>query len=255
MKCLWTLQLLNLFILFKTSSADQHTFGGLEGGDKLFNKKVIDDTNTVPKNYTIIFKYFGKKLPMLSQVIIDVSANSTGKLEVTNELQNIEATIFVHNALNVTATITIYSYGVAFLPILKQWPYEKDDYATKSVTIIYKKNATVSDVPRSFSRNAIGSRQSGDGLIYFESRNITNISRFPSKAFEYSGDDFITCVGFSFNSPTAMAMVNTTFISDSEFSMVVYDMNVEHFVANMSIYGFKKGYKPNDYFNLIGDGK
>lgn len=36
-----------------------------------------------------------------------------------------------------------------------------------------------------------------------------------------------------------MVLVNTTFIGEKEFVAVVYDMNTEHFVANISVYGMK----------------
>lgn len=49
-----------------------------------------------------------------------------------------------------------------------------------------------------------------------------------------------------------MALVNSTFISEKEFSSVVYDMNTDHFVANMSIYGYRQGYTPGTYVNLLG---
>lgn len=50
-----------------------------------------------------------------------------------------------------------------------------------------------------------------------------------------------------------MAIVNTTFISEKEFSSVVYDMNTDHFVANMSIYGYRHGYTPASYVNILGE--
>lgn len=40
-----------------------------------------------------------------------------------------------------------------------------------------------------------------------------------------------------------MALVNTTFIGEREFNSIVYDMNTEHFVANISVYGLKNAYK------------
>lgn len=197
-------------------------------------------------------------------------------MEVTNEMKNVDATVSIYNALNVTATISMYGYGSSLMPTLRRWPFTDKDYSVKSYTIVYIKSASEADPNKKFSRNSIGARQLGDQLIYFESRNVTNISRFPSRAFEYSGDDSITYVGFSFNvnivlclishtniaisqiftfqSPTAMALVNTTYISEKEFSTVAYDMNTEHFVANISIYGFKDGFKPTDYVNLIGEG-
>ncbi|KAG4066715.1 hypothetical protein HA402_007351 [Bradysia odoriphaga] len=119
---------------------------------------------------------------------------------------------------------------------MPQFNWLRNDYETKSMTFIYKKNAD-SSRKKPFAQNAVGRRREGDSLLHFESRNITNSSRFPSRAFEYSGSDFITYVGFSFNSPTAMAMINTSFIGEQEFNAVAYDMNTEHFVANMSVYG------------------
>lgn len=72
---------------------------------------------------------------------------------------------------------------------------------SKSFAMIYVKNATSSATRKQYSQNAIGSRQMGDELLYFESRNVTNGSRFPSRSFEYTGSDKtrITYVGFSFN--------------------------------------------------------
>ncbi len=40
-------------------------------------------------------------------------------------------------------------------------------------------------------------------------------------------------------SPTAMALINTTFVSEKEFNAIVYDMNTEHFIANISVYGIR----------------
>jgi len=88
-------------------------------------------------------------------------------------------------------------------------------------------------------------------LIYFESRNVTNASRFPSRAFEYSGNEYITYVGFSFNSPTAMVMVNTSHVGEQEFNAVAYDMNTEHFVANMTIYGIRSMFRPDKFEGII----
>lgn len=46
-------------------------------------------------------------------------------------------------------------------------------------------------------------------------------------------------------------MVNTTFINDKEFNAVVYDMNTEHFVANISIYGIKSIDRPEEFVGLL----
>lgn len=49
-----------------------------------------------------------------------------------------------------------------------------------------------------------------------------------------------------------MALVNTTFVSEKSFNVVAYDMNTEHFVANMSVYGFMYGTTPSNYVDLLG---
>ncbi len=36
-----------------------------------------------------------------------------------------------------------------------------------------------------------------------------------------------------------MAMINSSFVGEREFNAIAYDMNTEHFVANMSVYGIK----------------
>lgn len=48
-----------------------------------------------------------------------------------------------------------------------------------------------------------------------------------------------------------MALVNTTFISDKEFNAVVYDMNTEHFVANISVYGIRSAIRPGEFVGLL----
>lgn len=133
--------------------------------------------------------------------ILNSKVFSEGTVQVTNELKNIDATISIPNARNVTATITLSGFGMNLVPVLSGWPFNKEDKSPKSYTVVYVKNATSASArsEKTFASNAIGSRQPGDGLIYFESRNVTNVSRFPSRAFEYSGVDSITYVGFSFN--------------------------------------------------------
>lgn len=115
-------------------------------------------------------------------------------------MKNIEATISIPHAHNVTATISLRGFGMNLMPILQGWPFDKEDTSPKSYTVIYVKNATARPSEKTVASNSIGNRQPGDQLIYFESRNVTNVSRFPSRAFEYSGDEYsITYVGFAFN--------------------------------------------------------
>lgn len=109
-------------------------------------------------------------------------------------INNIDAKIHINDTLNVKATLTIYmlgkneSSGILFSEYLE---------VSRSLIFIYMKNA--SHTPKPFAQNSIGKRQMGDKLIHFQSRNVTNASRFPSTSFEYTGDVFITYVGFSFN--------------------------------------------------------
>lgn len=121
-------------------------------------------------------------------------------MDVSNETKKIEATISIPNARNVTATISLRGFVMILMPTLQRWPFDKEDTSAKSYTVVYVKNATSTPSNKTFASNSIGNRQPGDQLIYFESRNVTNVSRFPSRAFEYSGDEYaITYVGFAFN--------------------------------------------------------
>lgn len=101
---------------------------------------------------------------------------------------NYDATIHIKNATHVTANLTIYTFNL---------PYYLKGLSRYSVTYVHVKNTTAIQTPH--SQNSIGERRRGDELIYFNSRNVTNINRFPSKAFEYSGSEYLTYVRFSFN--------------------------------------------------------
>lgn len=102
---------------------------------------------------------------------------------------NYDATIHINNATNVTATLTIYTFNL---------PSYLRGLARHSITYVYVRNTT--SVSHPYAQTAIGKRRTGDKLIYFESRNVTNMNRFPSRVFEYSGsDDYLTHVRFSFN--------------------------------------------------------
>lgn len=48
-----------------------------------------------------------------------------------------------------------------------------------------------------------------------------------------------------------MVMINTTFVHEQDFNAVVYDINAEHFVANMSIYGIKSSSRPVAFLGVI----
>lgn len=49
-----------------------------------------------------------------------------------------------------------------------------------------------------------------------------------------------------------MVMVNTSFVGEQEFNAVVYDMNTEHFVANVSIYGIRSPFfRPFEFEGVV----
>ncbi|XP_037047722.1 uncharacterized protein LOC119082326 [Bradysia coprophila] len=234
----WILNcVIGLVYLFVFCDASKHKFGQhVEYGMyQSYQRTLINDINKAPKNYTIIYQYFGAKNKEVAYLEFDINVKSEGSVS-SSYGKKIEAKIHINNALNVTANIYIYTMGLSVMP---QFNFYREHYDTKSITFVHKKNAD-SSKKQLFAQNAIGRRRKGDSLLHFESRNITNSSRFPSRAFEYTGSDFITYVGFSFNSPTAMAMINTSYVGEQEFNAVAYDMNTEHFIANMSVYGIKE---------------
>lgn len=114
-------------------------------------------------------------------------------LHNTFPIRNFYAKIHINDTSKVKATLTIYKRGTySYVPSFGNLE------ATKSFTIVYARNASPKQKPH--ARSSIGKRQTGDKLIHFHSRNVTNSSRFPSSLFEYVGEDCcITYVGFSFN--------------------------------------------------------
>lgn len=48
-----------------------------------------------------------------------------------------------------------------------------------------------------------------------------------------------------------MVMINTSYVGEQEINVVVYDMNTEHFVANMSVYGIKSTLRPDGFLGII----
>lgn len=87
-----------------------------------------------------------------------------------------------------TCNLTIYTFDL---------PQYRTGLSRHSITYVHVKNTTSKEKP--YAQNSIGKRRPGDELVYYESRNVTNTSRFPSRVFEYSGSEYLTYVGFSFN--------------------------------------------------------
>lgn len=108
--------------------------------------------------------------------------------------QIFDAKVQIKNALNVVATLKIYGSGMMSLQSMGLRKLE----STKSLTFVYLKNSTQSTT-KEFAQNSIGKRRQGDELLHFESRLVRNNNRFPSRVFEYSGGEYITFIGFSFN--------------------------------------------------------
>ncbi|XP_037036361.1 uncharacterized protein LOC119074363 [Bradysia coprophila] len=238
---------ISLVNLIEFCLSDKHVYGRLRYGVdyKLHETILIDEKTSVPTNYFIIFKYLASHLKPIGYIEFDVNSPSTGSIEAIEAthdgyifeeafpVPNFFAKIRIDSTLDVKATLKIYKIG-GYTPYLSigNWG------AAKSVTIIYSKAARSGKQPI-YAQNSIGKRQSGDELVHFQISNVTNASRFPSRAFEYAGDDYITFVGFSLSSPTAVVLINTTFVGEKEFNAVVYDINAEHFVANVSVYAIK----------------
>ncbi|XP_037036840.1 uncharacterized protein LOC119074664 [Bradysia coprophila] len=240
--------------------ADVHSWGQLITYQyhRMYERTLIDESSSVPKDYTIFYKYYGAPFKPVAHIEIEVNTKSEGYINIgrftintynkrKEDAQTFDAQVSIKNATNVTATLRIHGMGMMTLPSMGL----RKLTSTRSVAYVHAKSSIPSIKQNGFVQSLIGKRRNGDELIHFESRNVRNQNRFPSRAFEYSGSEYITCVGFSFDSPTAMVMINTTFVGENEFNGIVYDMNSEHFVANMSVYGIKILSRPYHFEGVI----
>ncbi|XP_037046648.1 uncharacterized protein LOC119081670 [Bradysia coprophila] len=258
MLCYVPFSIVCLLLILNKCVSDEHIYGKKKGLD-FYTNKVLNATQAIPKNYTILFEYVGSATsPLVDYCKITTNVNSTANFTlVEREKKIVKATIHIPNAMNVTASIELSGDAAEFqhsLQFSKVFPEHASKNAeSRSLAMVFVKNAVPSVEAKQYSQNAIGVRQYGDELLYFESRNVTNVSRFPSRSFEYVEDDktHITYVGFSFNSPTAIAFINSTFILKQELSAIAYDMNTEHFMANVSIYGFRNFGLETTYKEII----
>lgn len=122
---------------------------------------------------------------------------------VDREEKRVKATIHIPNATHVIAKINMsgqaakFQHSLAFVEVYHN--HASKNAPSRSLAMVFEKNVT--SAVKQHSQNVIGTRQNGDELLYFESRNVTNRNRFPSRSFEYVGDDKtrITYVGFSFD--------------------------------------------------------
>lgn len=56
---------------------------------------------------------------------------------------------------------------------------------------------------------------------------------------------------FLFQSPTAIAFVNSSFLGEHGIDAIAYDLNSPFFEANMSVYGYNYNDKPKTYKPLV----
>jgi len=240
---------LHFILLWNLCIASKHKFGDFKYGNEYFKRELLNKVSDSPKNYVIHFSLLADGFKYITYAEIDVLyANSTGEIKVSG--LNINAKVTIPNTKHGSATISVF--GESNLPFGYMEAFRRMEILHfQSLTYIYVKKTLPPPIPKLYAQNAIGNRQPGDQLIYFESRNVTNSSRFPSRGFQYSGDEYITYVGFSFNSPTAMVLVNTSHVGEQEFNAVAYDMNTPHFMANMSVYGIIAKERPKEFLGVI----
>lgn len=133
---------------------------------------------------------------LLTNNIDLLKANSTGVINVSG--LNVNAKVNIHNAQHAKASVSVF--GTSNLPFGYMQAFRQmEQIHCKSLTYIYVKKTLPPTVQKLYAQNSIGNRRHGDQLIHFESRNVTNSSKFPSRGFQYAGDEYLTYVGFSFN--------------------------------------------------------
>jgi len=226
---------------------------------ELFSKVLFERTTVQPTNYTIIFKYIGTEFSTpLNYIVIDTHSqkNSTCYFEVNQENDQekiVQATVSIINGTDVKVTAHVWGSIGALIndnmnPQKKMKILLNKDDDAKTFTVIYKHNATQTRY-RKFN---LGQRQFDDKQLHFETQNVTIGFRFAEKEFKYNDPTkCITAISFSFESPTANAFINSTFIKEHEFDAIVYDLNFPFFVANMSVYGYDHFDKPASYKSIV----
>lgn len=141
--------------------------------------------------------------------------------------RTVDATISIPNGVNVTVAITMTGFGSEMLKVLqtsdflREILYEGQSAFPQSFTVVHVQNAYANITKSPVRHSSVGKRQAGDLLIYFCSKNVTNLSHFASKLFEFVGTegDAITYVGFTFNVSEANFYFLTT--ADSFIVLVI----------------------------------
>ncbi|XP_055316376.1 uncharacterized protein LOC129576024 [Sitodiplosis mosellana] len=234
---------------------DDHVYGIENAGQKLlWSKELFRHNLPHPKNHTLIFKYIGSELsPNITYAKFEVkNATSEGVIEVNTEKdkeRTILAQLNIINGTNFHVIAKIYGPSVSLIDVGRlQKAAVGDQNTPKTVTVVYAHNSTQ-------TRNrkvVLGHRQAGDKLIDFQTHNVTFSDRFPEAELQFHDKNkCITSVGFSFDSATAIAFVNSTFVGEHGLNVIVYDLNSPFFVANMSIYGYDTFDKPETFKSIV----
>ncbi|XP_031630808.1 uncharacterized protein LOC116345515 [Contarinia nasturtii] len=244
-----------LILLTKFCSCDDLSYGREEDNLKpLFEKVLFSQHLDQPKNYTLIFKYIASESsPNITFAKFEVPGTKTqGSIDVSKEKgkeKTLQAQLNIVNGTNIHVTCKIYGPSVNLLDAATLGRMSSStENNPKTVTVIYGHNT-------SKTRNRkvnLGLRQTGDKLINFQRKNVTLSYRFPEAEFECKDkNNSITSVAFSFDSPTAIAFINSTYLSEHQVNVIAYDLNNPYFEANMSVYGYDSRVKPDSYKPIV----
>lgn len=91
---------------------------------------------------------------------------------IDGKKKTVKITIHIPNATNVTGSIYLsgdaakFQHSLDFVDFYHQ--HASKNAPSKSLAMIFVKNATSPMTKKAYSQNAIGTRQRGDELLYFE---------------------------------------------------------------------------------------
>ncbi|XP_055321222.1 uncharacterized protein LOC129577743 [Sitodiplosis mosellana] len=243
-------------------AADIHTYGPSDfKGEVILNRRIFIRNTTVPTNYTVLYKYVLNKLAgVVSYVEFNVAnCVSTGTVELllgegvrqdTVVTVNLHVMNCEHLHINgrILGTEASVATQLAFDPFRAEI-YGDKLFEPKSFALIYAHNETRS-MDRFFK---IGQRQTNDTVLMFDEIIVKNeLSPFPQYEIEYNEPNvFITQIEFQFDSPTATAFLNSSFIQPHSFNAIVYDLNRPQFTVNFNVYGYRASDKPSQYKSIL----
>jgi len=242
-----------------------HTYGvkWAFSSDVLFEKLLYAKTTAVPTNYTIVYKYEATAYsPLIRYCEFNITANSTGRIELDNNVDDehifwytkshfMTAVFNVFNAtdLQVGAMLGGMSLGADGDQIFRTHILGiiggRQRIDPRSFLLIYEHN-----MPHTNTRHVVlGERQAGDALIDHQSKLVEkNSNHFANRNLYIEQPGWsITCVEFSFDSPSAIAFTDSKFISEDKINVIVYDLIRSKFKVDMSVYGFDRTRKPDAY--------